>query len=75
MCMYACKSRQAARLGESGGMLPRKFLEMRLLLRPFWDRNRAVVATWLMEYCVPFCLSMYAFAKPADFEFPQVKVL
>ena len=36
-----------------------------MLLRPFWDRSRAVVATWL---------SRYAF-KPADFEFTREKVL
>ena len=22
------------------------------VLRPFWDRSRAVVATWLAEYCI-----------------------
>ena len=25
---------------------------LRLLLRPFWDKSRAVVAVWLAEYCV-----------------------
>ena len=25
---------------------------LRLLLRPFWDRSRAVVVTWLAEYCI-----------------------
>ena len=44
-----------ARLGGSGGMHgpPGKFLKLdalRLLLRPFWDRSRAVVVTWLAEH-------------------------
>ena len=46
-----------ARLGGSGGMLPGNFFKldaMRLLLRPFWDRSRAVVAAWLAEYCIQF---------------------
>ena len=25
---------------------------LRLLLRPLWDKNRAIVATWLVEYCI-----------------------
>ena len=36
---------------------PGKFLKLdalRLLPRPFWDRSRAVVATWLAEYCIQF---------------------
>ena len=56
-----------ARLGESRGMLPQetffflKFDALRLLLRPFWDRSRIVVATWLANniFGCP-C----AFAKP-----------
>ena len=44
------------RLGGSGGMFPHEiFLKLdslRLLLRPFWNRNRAVVATWLTALCV-----------------------
>ena len=43
-----------ARLGGSGGMTPRKLDALRLLLRPFWDRSRAVVATCLAEYCIQF---------------------
>jgi len=39
-------------------MLPQEiFLKLdalRLLLRPFWDKSRAVVATWLAEYCIQF---------------------
>ena len=31
----------------SGGMLPQEISTLRLLLRPFWDGSRAVVATWL----------------------------
>ena len=66
--MYVCMHKHA-RLGGSGDMLPPgKFYKLdalRLLLGPFWDRSRAVVATWL---------SRYAF-KPADFEFPREKVL
>ena len=49
-----------------------------MLLRPFWGRSRAVVATWLAEYCIQFLAvhaCMYAFAKPADFKFPREKVL
>ena len=39
-----------------------KFDVLRLILRPFWDRSRAVVATWLAEYIAPtFWLSMYIF--------------
>ena len=47
-----------ARLGGSGGMLSQKIFykldALRLLLRPFWDRNRAVVAIWIAEYCIRF---------------------
>ena len=52
-------------------MLPQEILDA---LRPLWDRSRAVVATWLAEYCIQFWLSMYTFAKPADFELPRQKV-
>ena len=32
-------------------MLPQEILEIRCSdLRPFWDRSRAVVVTWLAEY-------------------------
>ena len=41
-----------ARLGGSGGISPTKLDALRLLPRPFWDRSRAVVATWLDEYCI-----------------------
>ena len=69
MCMYACKT------GGSGGMLPEKFYALRLFLRPFWD-SRAVVATWLVEYRIQFLVvHVCLHAKPADFEFPQEKVL
>ena len=27
---------------------------LRLLLRPFWDRSRAIVATQSAEYCIQF---------------------
>ena len=59
-----CKTR-----GVWGHAPPGKLDVLRLLLRPFWDRNRAIVATWLAEYCMQFWLSTYAFAKPADLEF------
>ena len=52
-----------------------KLDSLRLLLRPFWDRNRAVLATWFATLCVVsifFAQSAYAFAMPADFEFPKV---
>ena len=46
------------RLGGSGGMLPQEIFKkldaLRLLLRPFWDRNIAIIATWLAEYCIRF---------------------
>ena len=49
---------QHARLGGCGGMLPqeifRKVDALRLLLRPFWDKSRVVVAIWLAEYCIQF---------------------
>ena len=49
---------------------------LRLLLRPFWDRSRAVVATWPPAILHPiFGCSYYALVKPADFEFPIEKVL
>ena len=35
-------------------MLPQKLDALRLLLRPFWDRNTAIIATWLAEYCTRF---------------------
>ena len=37
-------------------------------------RNRAVVATWLAEYCIQSLAVHVLFAKPADFEFPREKV-
>ena len=52
--------------------------QTRLLLRPFGTyRIRAVVAihAWFAEYCIQFWLFTYAFAMPADFEFPREKVL
>ena len=79
VCMY-----NQAKLGGSGGMLPKQnfryqMLCMRLLLKPFGDRSRAVVAvytTWLTEYCIQFlAVYVYAFAKPADIKFPREKVL
>ena len=55
MCMYACM--YACKAG-GGGMLPQEIFSkldaLRLLLRPFWDRSRAVVAAWLAEYCFQF---------------------
>ena len=58
MCMYACKSRQACKTREVlGHAPPGNFLKLdalRLLLRSFWNRSRAVVATWLAEYCIEF---------------------
>ena len=38
---------------------------LRLLLRPFWGRSRAAVATWLTEYCIQV-LTVYAFALKAS---------
>ena len=50
---------------------------LRLLLRQFSDRNRAIVAvyTWFAEYCIKFLAVHAAFAKPADIKFPREKVL
>ena len=65
-------------LGDGGACFPRKCLEIRcseIALRPFWDRSRAMIATWLEVYCIQFWLSIFAFAKPADIEFPRAKVL
>ena len=53
-------------------MLPQENA-LRLLPRPFCDRSRAVVATWIAEYCIQF-LPVHV-AKPADFKFPREKVL
>ena len=41
--VYACISIQ-----------DKKFDALRLLLRPFLNGSRAVVATWLAEYCIHF---------------------
>ena len=50
--------RKHARLGGIWGHAPPgNFLKLdalRMLLRPFWDRRIAVVATWLAEYCIQF---------------------
>ena len=60
---------------------PGNFLKLnalRLLLRPFWDRSRAVVAIHGSQsiYCIQFlAVHAYAFAIPADFECPREKVL
>ena len=50
--MYACIN---SKTRGSGGMLPQKKSDaLRLLLRPFWNRSRIVVATWLAGYCIKF---------------------
>ena len=55
-------------------MLPREILYkidvLRLLLGPFLDKSRAILATISSN-----CPSIYVFAKPADFKFPREKVL
>ena len=60
-------------------MLPQEnFREIRcseIASEVIWDRSRAVVAIWLVEYCIQFLAVTYAFAKPASFEFPREKVL
>ena len=69
----ACKTR-----GVWGHAPPGNFEKLdalRLLLRPFWDRSRAVAATWLAECCIQIWLSMYACAKSAEFELPREEVL
>ena len=72
MCIYACVSTQD--LGRLGACFHRRFHPLRLLLSPYWDSSRAVVDTWLTEYCIQFWLhfiSMYlwTYAKPGDIEF------
>ena len=49
---YVCISMQD--YGGLGAYSPRKFDALRLLLRPFWDKSRVVVATWLAGYCIQF---------------------
>ena len=54
-----------ARLGGSGGMPPQEIIlkldALRLLLRPFWGRSRAIVAAWVAEYCIQ-SLAVHAYA-------------
>ena len=40
---------------------------LRLLLRPFWDKRRAVVATWLSEYCIEFLAAIYVRQLTSNF--------
>ena len=57
MCDVYVYTYKHERLGGSGGMFPQKNFKLDaliLLLRPFWDRSRAIVATWLAEYCIQF---------------------
>ena len=65
-----------ARLGGSGGLLPQEIIlklgALRLLLRPFWDKSRAVVPihgpqSIASSFWLPYILTL---AKPADIEFP-----
>ena len=71
MCMYACINMYACKTrGVLGHAPPGKLDALRLLLRLFLDRSRAVVATWLAEYCI-HCPCMYLQANTADFEFPR----
>ena len=66
-----------ARLGSLGSCSPKKKLDpLRSLLRPFLDRTRIVVATWLVDICIKFLAACpCAFTKLADLEFLQKKVL
>ena len=53
--------------GVLGHAPPKKFDALRSLLRPFWDSSRAIVATWLAEYCIIIdCPCSYAITNPAD---------
>ena len=55
-CGHVCMHKHA-RLGGIGGMLTQEICKNFLkldVLRPFWDKNRAVVAVWLAEYCIQF---------------------
>ena len=65
--MSVCMDKHT-RLEGSGGMLPHKNFEklrdaLRLLLRPFRDRSRAVVDMWSAEYYIQFsplsCMDIY----------------
>ena len=42
VCMYACNKHAP----------PEKLDALGLLLRPFWDKSRAVAAVWFAEYCI-----------------------
>ena len=49
-------------------MLPKKILKkldaLILLLRPFWNRSRIVVATWLADNCIKFvAVSMHLLSQ------------
>ena len=49
-----------------------KINALRLLLRPLWDGNRAIVAVAHMQSIASnFWLSIYALTKPVDIKFPQ----
>ena len=64
---YISKQARKTR-GVWGDAPPDKFL---LLLGPFLDKSRTVVATVSSN----FWLSYMHFAKPADFKFPREKAL
>ena len=73
MCMYACMHKHA-RLGGSGACSPRKILEIRcseIAPETIWDKTRAIVTTWLAEYCIKFLAVHVCIAKPAEFKFPR----
>ena len=67
--VYVCMHKHA-RLGGSGGMLPleifHKLDALRLLLRPFWDRSKTIVALYMAPnvlHPIFGCLYNYAFVK------------
>ena len=81
MCIYACISIQSR-----GGLVSLAPLEnfekknclLRLLLLPFWNRSRAVVAMWSAEYCTQFLPVSYPYldvTNPADIKFLQGSVV
>ena len=55
--VYVCMPKVCKTRGGLGACSPRKILEIRCSEIPseaIWDKTRAVVATWLAEYCIQF---------------------
>ena len=52
--VYVCISKQTCKTRGVWGHAPSGNVidALRLLRKAFWGRSRAVVATWLLEYCL-----------------------